>query len=68
LFYCGSLSPRKNILRILKAFNEIKNDIEHNIYFAVSQSWNDKLIYDYIDKNLKSRVFIFNNVTNEELV
>ncbi|PIW36745.1 MAG: hypothetical protein COW24_03610 [Candidatus Kerfeldbacteria bacterium CG15_BIG_FIL_POST_REV_8_21_14_020_45_12] len=35
LFYCGNLSERKNLRRVIEAFNQIKDQIpDHNLYFA----------------------------------
>ncbi|OHA46808.1 MAG: hypothetical protein A2541_01345 [Candidatus Taylorbacteria bacterium RIFOXYD2_FULL_36_9] len=68
LFYCGSLSPRKNILRVLEAFNLIKNKIPHNIYLASGQSWKDKAIKKFIQEDLSDRVFLLGKVSDEELV
>jgi glycosyltransferase involved in cell wall biosynthesis len=68
MFYCGSLSPRKNILRTLQAFNEIKNKIPHNIYIAGGQSWHDKNVKEYIKRNLLNRVFLIGSVSDDELV
>lgn len=67
-FYVGSLSPRKNILRTLKAFNEVKNDIPHMFYLISSRSWNADQIYDYIEENLADRVRIIENVPEDDLV
>lgn len=68
LFYCGSLSPRKNILNTLKAFNEISAEIPNNIYLASGQSWHDKPVVDYIKKHLSNRVFPLGFVTEKELM
>lgn len=68
IFYCGSLSPRKNILRALKAFNKIKDKVPHKIYLAGGQSWNDSEVLEYIDKNLNNRVIKVGYLSEEELV
>jgi len=68
MFYCGYLSPRKNILRTLKAFNEIKDKISHNIYLAGGGSWGDKDIRNYISRHLNDRVFTIGYLTEDELV
>ena len=39
--FVGSLSPRKNLQRILEAFNRIKDDVVHDLYFTASSSWRD---------------------------
>lgn len=68
MFYCGSLSPRKNILRTLQAFNEIKDKLPHNIYLAGGQSWHDKDVLNYIKGNLINRVFQIGYITDDELI
>jgi len=67
-FYCGSLSPRKNILRVLKTFNKIKNSISLNLYICSGQSWKDKEIVEYINNNLKERVHHLGKVSEKELI
>ena len=67
LFYCGSLSPRKNIIRILEAFNRIKKNIPHNLYLAGGGSWVNKKVVDYIKSNLSGRAKILGYLSEEEL-
>lgn len=50
LFYIGSLSPRKNVIRIIEAFCKIKKDIPHNLYLLGGYSWRDKEVLDLIDE------------------
>jgi len=69
LFYSGSLSPRKNLLRVLKAFNKIKDDVPHSLVMTGRVSWGDTGIDDYVKKNnLESRVKILGFVSEEDLV
>jgi glycosyltransferase involved in cell wall biosynthesis len=68
LFYCGSLSPRKNMLRTLQAFNELKELIPHQVYITGGQSWHDEPVLNYIQHNLAGRVHILGSVTDMELV
>lgn len=68
LFYSGSLSPRKNMLNVLKAFLLIQNEIPHNIYFTAGYSWKDNEIIDFIKKNhLEQRVIKLGHLSEEEL-
>jgi len=68
IFYCGSLSLRKNILRALKAFDKIKEKISHNFYIASGKSWGPNDVKDYIQKNLSQRVKILPFLSEEELI
>lgn len=68
-FYTGSLSPRKNMLNVLKALNLIKENIKHNIYFTGGYSWKDNEIYSYISENdLSKRIIKLGFLNEEELV
>jgi glycosyltransferase involved in cell wall biosynthesis len=68
-FYSGSLSPRKNMYRVLLAFDSIKDTIKHNIYFTGSFSWNDMKIFEKISAaNLSKRVIRLGYLTDDELV
>lgn len=68
VFYVGSLSPRKNILRALKAFNRVKDKIPHMFYLISSRSWDAQNIYDCIENHLKDRVRIIEDVPDKDLV
>ena len=68
IFYCGSISPRKNVLRMLKSFNEIKNKIPHNFYLTGRAEWGGVEFADYIEKNnLQKRVRKIGFVEEEDL-
>lgn len=68
-FYAGSLSPRKNMLNVLKAFNIIKEKIPHQLYFTGGYSWRDNEVFEFIKKNkLEERVIKLGYVSDDELV
>lgn len=67
ILYCGSLSPRKNLLRVLDAFDRIKNDIPHHFYLVSGKSWHDKAVRSRIDR-LSSRVTLLGYLDSLELV
>lgn len=52
IFHSGSLSPRKNIARLIKAFYSIHENIPHNLIFTAGKSWKDRKITRLI-KSLK---------------
>lgn len=68
LFYAGSISPRKNLLRLLKAFNLIKNKIPHVLVITGNSRLKSKLIIKYISEHLKYRVKILGYISEEELI
>jgi glycosyltransferase involved in cell wall biosynthesis len=68
LFYCGALSPRKNILRLLQAFQKIENQIPHNVYISGLVSYRDTKVKDYIQKFLAKRVFLLGKIPLDDLV
>ncbi|MGL4369684.1 MAG: glycosyltransferase family 4 protein [Spirochaetota bacterium] len=69
LFYSGSLSPRKNMINVLKAFLLIKDRIPHNIYFTGGDSWRDNDLYRFIrEHQLEDRVIKLGYISDDDLV
>lgn len=70
LFYCGSLSPRKNIIGVLKAFCAIKNIIPHNLYLAgdIFKFGKNSGVQKLLDEDHENRIFCLGYVTEEELI
>lgn len=69
LFYNGSLTPRKNLMRVLQAFHGVKHRIPHTFYITGSLRWgaaND--IHAYIQENLNDRVVISGYLEEDELI
>jgi glycosyltransferase involved in cell wall biosynthesis len=68
-FYSGSLSPRKNIINIIKAFSTIKDHIPHYIYITGGDSWRDKAVFDLINEsNLAHRIIKVGFLADDELI
>lgn len=68
MFYSGSLSPRKNPIRLVKAFNQIKDKIPHNLVLTGGKSWKDKGVYRLIkDLKLDGRVVKLGFVPDQEM-
>ncbi|MBN1495210.1 MAG: glycosyltransferase family 4 protein [Spirochaetes bacterium] len=68
-FYAGSLSPRKNMLNVIRAFTRIKDSIPHVIYFTGGDSWLDSEVYDMIrDGGLEDRIVRLGYIGEEDLV
>lgn len=68
LFYSGSINPRKNLLRVLKAFKEIKNRIPHSLVITGIKKWKGKEFEEYINSNLQGRVMKLGYVDEDDLV
>lgn len=68
LFYCGSLSPRKNMLRVLMAFDQIKDIIPHCLYLSTGISWHDAEVKRFIATKLHDRVRHLGNLSDDDLI
>ena len=68
-FYAGSLSPRKNMINLLQAFNSIRDRVPHAMYFTGGDSWLDSDVGRAIaDNNLGERVVRLGYISEEDLV
>jgi glycosyltransferase involved in cell wall biosynthesis len=68
-FYAGSLSPRKNMINLIRAFITIKDSIPHSIYFTGGDSWLDTDVHDMITSNgLGDRIIKLGFISEEDLV
>lgn len=68
LYYCGNLTSRKNILRVLQAFDQIKGDIPHDFYISTGDMADYPEIDRFIAENLMGRVKILPFLTGKPLV
>jgi|GEM_PF-50863 len=68
LFYAGSVSPRKNLMRVLEAFNKIKEEIPHSLVITGNKAWGKDKLEDYVKENLQGRVKRLGFVSEDELV
>ena len=50
IFYSGSLSPRKNMVRFLLAYDKIKAKIPHKLVLTGGRSWNDRNVREIINQ------------------
>ena len=66
-FYAGSLSPRKNLSRVLEAFNSIVNKVPHHLYITGLKNWGD---ISYIDEyeSIKDRIHILGYISEKDLL
>ncbi|HNW29485.1 MAG TPA: glycosyltransferase family 1 protein [Spirochaetota bacterium] len=68
-FYAGSLSPRKNMVNLIRAFIKVKDSLPHVIYFTGGESWLDTEVHDMITAHgLQDRIIKLGFISEEELV
>jgi glycosyltransferase involved in cell wall biosynthesis len=68
ILYVGSLSPRKNIVRLLEAFSRIRTNIPHNLVLTGSKSWKDSAVYQTMcSLNLTDRITQLGYVEHEDM-
>ncbi|MCP4614625.1 MAG: glycosyltransferase family 4 protein [Planctomycetes bacterium] len=68
ILYVGSLSPRKNIVRLLNAFSQICQRIPHNLVLTGSKSWKDSPVYQAMHRlNLGDRINQLGYVESEDM-
>ena len=67
LFYCGSLSPRKNILTAMKALKMLEDRIPHCLYLSGGVSWHDQEVRNYWARELRTRVFHLGHLSEQDL-
>lgn len=53
ILYVGTLEPRKNLMRLMQAFEKLKRveGIPHQLVLAGGKGWNSKDILEYAQKN-----------------
>jgi glycosyltransferase involved in cell wall biosynthesis len=68
ILYVGSLSPRKNIIRLLNAFSQVRQKISHNLVLTGSKSWEDSPVYNTMNQlNLGDRINQLGYVEPEDM-
>lgn len=56
IFYPTSISPRKNITRVLDAFEKLQGQIPHQLYFTGKISWNSPEVENRLEGPISARV------------
>jgi len=67
LFYCGSLSPRKNLIRVLEAFRSLDPSIAPRFYISSNASWRDTRILSFIRDHLEGRAFLLGRIRDDQM-
>lgn len=66
IFYSGSLSPRKNMIRLLSAYKSIQDKIPHKLVLTGGKSQNDQNVHKIIDQ-LGDSVIKLGHVPDEDM-
>jgi glycosyltransferase involved in cell wall biosynthesis len=70
ILYVGTIEPRKNILGLIKAYNELPKEIKSNYKMIVcgKKGWMCDVVYKYVSENeLKENVIFLDYVTDIDL-
>ena len=64
----GTITPRKNTLGIIKAFEKVKNKVNMKLVFSGNLSWKSKELIQYIEShNLEEKVVFLGFTSKENL-
>lgn len=68
-FYAGSISPRKNLARAVRAFAQIAGDIPHTFVITGGRRWRDGDFFDAVGRSgVADRIKVLGHVSQEEIV
>ena len=68
LLAVGGISPRKNIIRILRAMEVIKDKIPHHLVLVGGSGWDENEVFNHIQgSQIKNRIHHLGYVSDEEL-
>lgn len=64
----STISPRKNIDGLIKAYNQIKNQVHHQLVIAGGNGWLYESVHDLVQElNLQERVIFTGKINDDEL-
>lgn len=64
----STISPRKNIDGLIKAFNEIKNNNQYKLVIAGNNGWMFEKVYEEAEKlGIKDRILFTGKINDDEL-
>lgn len=68
IFYAGSLSPRKNMVRGVQAWAGIADRIPHDLVVTAGKSWRDQAVEDEVDRvGLRARFLRIGAVPDQDM-
>lgn len=68
LFYAGSISPRKNLTRILHTFNSLIDSLPHDLVITGIKEWRSKNIFSSLNEKTAKRIKVLGYVSDNDLV
>lgn len=68
IFYAGSLSPRKNMRGLLRAFSQIKDKIPHQLVMTGLSGWETGYEFEFASQHLGSRLHVTGFLPEADLV
>ena len=67
IFYPTDISPRKNIARLLDAFEQVQDRIPHHLYLTGARSWNVNDLMKHLQGSTLPRVHLLGKVAAEDM-
>lgn len=67
LFYAGSISPRKNLVRLVQAFASLTEEIPHHLYITGLKSWGDESELSRLITKYSDRIHVLGYVSDQDL-
>lgn len=69
ILYINTLQKYKNVLTLIKAFNQIKNNTEFNLVIVGKETsyWKEEVVPYINDNKLNKRIIRFQNLTDEQI-
>ena len=65
ILFTGGITPRKNLIRLIRAFNNIPDKISHDLVLTGGKGWNNKKELELIEQNKKIKRLGF--IPDEEM-
>ena len=68
ILFVGTIEPRKNLVRLLRAYHRIRDKVDAQLLLVGTKGWRDKDIYDAYDRlHLADRVRFLGYIPEEDL-
>jgi len=67
IFYPTSISPRKNIMRMLDAWKLIKEDIPHHLYLTGGMDWKSTDVFQRLSEPDFERIHLLGRVEEQDM-